>query len=320
MREEYTFRINRVLDYIEGNIDKALSLEKLADVASFSRFHFHRIFAAMVGETTNQFIQRIRVNKAAGQLAGYPDKSITAIALDCGFSGSATFARAFRERFGMSASEWRDAYRNDSNIRMMDSNNDQSLGNKSEDYSISTSYNQDTNQIKWRVEMKGESKLVAEVEVKDIPEFTVAYIRHIGPYMGLGELFAGLFGRLMQWAGPRGLLASPDFKCLTIYHDDPELVEEEKQRISICFSVPEDTAVDGEIGKMKVPAGKYAMAHFEIDPAQYGDAWTAVCGGWLPESGYQPADGLVYELYLNNPEEHPEKKHIVEICIPVKPL
>jgi len=242
LREEYTFRINRVLDYIERNIDKTLSLAKLADVASFSRFHFHRIFAAMVGETTNQFIQRLRINKAAGQLAGYPNKSITAIALDCGFSGSATFARAFRDRHGMSASEWRDAYNNNnSNISKMNSNNDQPVGNIGKDYNVSTSYNQDTNQIKWRVEMKDESKLKAEVVVKDIPEFTVAYIRHTGPYMGDGE--------------------------------------------------------------------------------QFGDAWAAVCGGWLPESGYQPADtGLVYELNLNNPEEHPEKKHIVEICIPVKPL
>jgi len=167
--------------------------------------------------------------------------------------------------------------------------------------------------------MNSENKLKAEVVVKDIPEFTVAYIRHTGPYMGDGELFGRLFGKLMQWAGPRGLLASPDFKCLTIYHDDPELVEQDKQRISISISVPEDTAVDGEIGKMNVPAGKYAMAHFEIDPAQYGDAWTAACA-WFTESGYQPADGYVYEQYLNNPEEHPEKKHIVEICMPVKPL
>ncbi|MFA5384645.1 MAG: GyrI-like domain-containing protein [Eubacteriales bacterium] len=30
--------------------------------------------------------------------------------------------------------------------------------------------------------------------------------------------------------------------------------------------------------------------------------------------------GISYELYLNNPEEHPEKKHLVDIYIPVKPL
>lgn len=42
--------------------------------------------------------------------------------------------------------------------------------------------------------------------------------------------------------------------------------------------------------------------------------------GWSPESGYQPDDRPAFELYLNDPKEHPEGKHIVEICAPVKPL
>jgi AraC family transcriptional regulator len=45
--EEYRSRINRVIDYIEANIDRDLSLPELAEVAHFSPFHFHRIFRAM---------------------------------------------------------------------------------------------------------------------------------------------------------------------------------------------------------------------------------------------------------------------------------
>ena len=43
-------------------------------------------------------------------------------------------------------------------------------------------------------------------------------------------------------------------------------------------------------------------------------------GGWMPESGYQPDDRLCYELNHNDPKEHPDHKHIVDICVPVKPL
>ena len=57
LREEYNSRINRVIDYIEANLSKELSLKELADVAHFSPFHFHRIFGAMVGETLNGFIK-----------------------------------------------------------------------------------------------------------------------------------------------------------------------------------------------------------------------------------------------------------------------
>lgn len=319
---EYKSRINRVIDYIEANIDKDLSLERLAGVASFSPFHFHRIFAAMTGETLNQYIQRIRIEKAAARLISNPKKSITEIALDCGFSGSSPFARAFRDIFSMSASQWRSGgYLRDSKIGETDSKKSQLPGNIGKDFVISSYYTEGEirNQI-WRIKMKEKNHIQAEVEVKDIPEFHVAYIRHVGPYAGDVELFGRLFGKLATWAGPRGLLNSPDARFISVYHDSPEVTDESKLRTSICITVPEDTPVEGEIGKMTIAGGKYAVARFEIASDEYPDAWDAVFGGWMPESGYQPDDGPCYELYLNNPEEHPERKCIVEICVPVKPL
>ena len=113
MKEEYVSRINRVIDHIESNLDAPLPLEQLAKIAHFSRFHFHRIFGAMVGETVNQFVQRKRVEKAASQLIHIPKKSVTEIALDCGYTSPATFARAFKNHFGMSASDWRAGGRSD---------------------------------------------------------------------------------------------------------------------------------------------------------------------------------------------------------------
>ena len=167
--------------------------------------------------------------------------------------------------------------------------------------------------------MKGK-EMQANVEVKDLSRMHVAYVRHIGPYKGDEELFARLFNKLMTWAGPRGLLQFPETKVLAVYHDDPDITDESRLRTDACISVPADTTVDGEIGKMTIPGGKYAVAHFEIRPDQYEDAWNAVFAGWLPESGYQPDDRLCYEMYLNDPKEHPEGRCIVDICVPVKPL
>jgi AraC family transcriptional regulator len=78
--------------------------------------------------------------------------------------------------------------------------------------------------------------------------------------------------------------------------------------------------VEGEIGKTVIPAGKNAIAHFEINPSQYAEIWNAVYGVWLPESGYQPDDRPCFEIYLNDPRNHPEGKSIVDIYVPVKPL
>ena len=159
-----------------------------------------------------------------------------------------------------------------------------------------------------------------DVRVEDLPETTVAYVRHVGPYKGDSELFKGLFTRLFQWAGSRNLLRFPETQALSIYHDDPEVTDEEKLRTSVGISVPPDTAVSGEVGKLTLAEGRYAQVRFELLPDQYQAAWEAVYHDWLPKSGFQPDDGPPFERYLNNPEDHPEGKHIVEICLPVKPL
>lgn len=321
MRAEYLSRINRVIDYIESHINEELSLHEIADVAHFSPFHFHRIFGAMVGETLNQFIQRLRIERAANQLVNNPRKSITAIAFDCGFAGSASFSRSFKQHFQMSPSRWRAGghieFRKMSKMNRKDgqlkSNEWKDYGAPSE-YLVIDNFNQT-----WRVEMK--DKMSVNVEVKEMPEFTVAYLRHIGPYAGDSALFERLFTKLFQWAGARDLMKFPETNVLAVYHDDPEVTPEDKLRMSACITVPAETVVDGEIGKMTVPGGKFAVAHFELSGSdEYGPAWNALMGGWLPESGYQPDDRLCYEMYHNNPKEHPEGKHIVDICLPVKPL
>lgn len=315
-RRIYQARINRVMDYIQTHLDEELRLEELARLAEFSAFHFHRIFRALTGEPLFQFILRLRLERAAAQLLSNPNKSITDIALDCGFSGSAPFARAFRETFAMTASQWR---------RGKQSKNDQTPGKNSQiqgklrqDCRITLHYHQG-NQILWRLNMI-QKKLQAQVEVKELPDMTVAYVRHTGPYKNDAELFRTLFTKLMSWAGPRGLLNFPQTKTMAVYHDDPGITEESKQRVSCCITVPPDTRVSDEIGLMTIPKGKYAMGRFELSVGEYEDAWNALFSDWLPQSGWQCDDRPCFELYHNNCEEHPEKKSILDICIPVKPM
>ena len=156
-----------------------------------------------------------------------------------------------------------------------------------------------------------------EAEVKELPERTVACIRHVGPYNEIGKAIEKVFA----WAGPKGLIQFPKTQLLAVYHDDPSNVDTSELRSDACLSVPEGTEVDGEAKTMKIPGGLFAVAHVEIDVTQYGEAWDKLVGEWIPESGYEPdypSDRLCYDLYLNDPDQHPEKKHIVDICEPVR--
>lgn len=317
---EYISRINRVIDYIEQNIHKELVLSNLAEIANFSKYHFHRIFLGITGETLYVFIQRIRLEKAASLLLTNQTLSITEISFETGFASSATFARAFKEKFKISASAWRSKYTNqNSNLSKMISNSDQSNGNRGQEtQKISFYIDPVTNNQIWRIKKMDKSQV--NVEIKELQEMTVAYVRHIGPYQGNSDLFENMFTKLFKWAGARDLLKFPETKTMAVYHDNPGITDESKLRTSMCITISPDTDVDGEIGKMNVEGGKHAVGHFELNADEYEQAWKLIYGDWLPQSGYQPDDKPPFEIYHNDPNEHPQKKHIVDICIPVKPL
>jgi len=120
--------------------------------------------------------------------------------------------------------------------------------------------------------------------------------------------------------GPRGFLRFPETKALAVYHDNPDITETDKLRSGACITVPPETAAEGEIGRMKIGGGLFAVTRFEIAPSEFGEAWNALMRDWLPESGCQPDNRMCYEVYLNDPKDHPQGKFIIDICEPIRPL
>jgi len=294
-RQEYVGRINRVLDYVRENTAGDLRLETVARVANFSPYHFHRIFKAIVGETLNDYVRRLRAQRAASQLIHNPTLTITEIAGGGGYSSSSAFSREFRQHFGLSATQFRAGGRN-SLDRFREELVDQG-------FAMQSKHSERTD-------------MVFRVEAREEPERLVAYVRHVGDYGRIGEAFQ----RLARWAGPRRLFRNPETRMLSVYHDNPDVTPVAKLRADACITVPAGTKVKRDIGLMTLPGGAYAAAYVEIDDTQYGEAWDRLFSDWLPESGYQPDDRPCYELYLNDPRKHPQRRHIVEICEPIRPL
>lgn len=310
-RREYLARIHRAQDYIEENLGGALLLETIAQAANFSPFHFHRLYTALTGETLYQFILRVRLERAASALLQKPDEAVTSIAIDLRFSSSATFARAFKATFGVSASAYR---------RAALSKQGKTLGKDGKVSASGAGYAARVNSdsTPWSVTMK---KIQAKsIEVRDLPAKHLAYVRHVGPYAGDSALFERLFATVFSWAGPRGLYLPGQSEVITVYHDNPDITDQDKLRVSAGITVAAGTPVGGGIGLLDIPAGKYVCAQFEIDVTEFGAAWDAVCVDWLPQSGWQPGDGPCYECCLNDHKQHPEGKFIVEIRMSVKPL
>ncbi len=322
LAEEYRGRINRVMDHIERHMDSSFTLEELADIANFSKFHFSRIFWAMTGETPFGFLIRIRMEKAASLLLMNPKESISEIAYLCGYSSLPVFSRNFKSHFNLSASEWRSKFLdNPEGLASFHRNNHQTNRNPGQTdrknhqagLSAANYFSQQYEPLKWRTNME----LNKGLEIKEFPKTTIAYVRHTGPYKGNEELFEKLYGELFAWAGPRDLANQPDLKTFNVYHDDPGVTDEEKLRLSVGLSVPPETKVDGQIGKMDLDGGKYVVARFELGPMDYEKAWGWLFGEWFPPSGFQPADGPCFEMCGDKVDDD---LHKVDICVPVKPM
>ncbi len=152
------------------------------------------------------------------------------------------------------------------------------------------------------------------VEIKEMPAFHVAGIRHLGAYTQIG----GAFGKLFEWAGPAGVLG-PTTTTLGVYWDNPEETPEPELRSDACVTVPEGMNIEtAGVATQVIPGGKYAVYHTEIFDNKFGEAWDEVLCQWLPTSGYEYDARVCYEIYLNNAMEDPDQKWILDICIPIK--
>ncbi|MEW6254654.1 MAG: AraC family transcriptional regulator [Pseudomonadota bacterium] len=100
------FRMRRVIEYINDNLETDISLADLSAIACLSRHHFARAFRSAVGVPPHRFISSLRLQRAQDMLVHTPF-SLAEIAYACRFSSQSTFTRAFRRHVGVSPGEYR---------------------------------------------------------------------------------------------------------------------------------------------------------------------------------------------------------------------
>ena len=106
-KQEYLLRINKVTDYIHNNIDQPLPLQKMAGIACFSPFHFHRVFTILTGETPTDYIKRTRIEKAAQLLKRNKEQTTTENTRQSNYSSLSLLNRNINQKFKMTIREFR---------------------------------------------------------------------------------------------------------------------------------------------------------------------------------------------------------------------
>ena len=291
---EYTQRINRVTDYLRKNLDRQVKLSELAKVACFSEFHFHRIFSAVTGETLNDFTNRLRLEKAA-RLLRYTDHSLTDIALDCGFSSSATFSRAFRSAYDTSPSQFR----------------------KSGEIKKSKICKELFSAQDYLLPMSAEEKRGAfPVRLIDVPERQVAYIRVTNAFE-MDRVIAAL-KTLIEWAKAQDIFSQGILFGMSV--DDPHVTPKHLYLYEVCLasSLPFE-CMEG-MSKLKMPAMRYAATRVCGDIRTVTTATDYLFRGWLINSDYEPEHAPGLEIFLDKENAMDWSHFELELCIPVRKL
>ncbi len=112
--EKYADKFRMILKYIEKNYMYDITLDDLADIAGYSKYHFSRIFKKYSSTTFITYLNQRRI-KAAELLLLDEDMSVTDAAMQVGFSSLTTFNRVFKELKGCTPSEFRKLYRMENN-------------------------------------------------------------------------------------------------------------------------------------------------------------------------------------------------------------
>lgn len=289
-RAEYRNRIEQVVVFITEHLSEPLDLAKIAAQSHFSPYHFHRIFQGAMSETPQEYVNRVRMERAANYLMKNQKMSVTDIALACGYSSSSTFARAFKQHFGVSAREYASG-------RYLRSLTDAC------NTAVCT--------------MAQGEKPAWDVDMKMIPPLHLAYLANLKGYEL--PLICETWERLDRWAVAHAVYRADTIR-LGISMDDPLITPVEKCRYLAGITIPSEIKKDRLVGILDVPAMNCAVFHVELVKEQIQDYYRSVYRDWLPDSGLQPADFPCYEVYLQTPDNPGEGTYRMDIHIPVVPI
>lgn len=105
-RMEERVEVGRVIEHILSNLDEKITVEHLASIARLSPSHFARLFRKETGKAPIEYVNALRLERAKKMLrAG--DRSVTEIAMVCGFGSPSYLSSCFQKEFKMTPSAFR---------------------------------------------------------------------------------------------------------------------------------------------------------------------------------------------------------------------
>ncbi|MFP6562172.1 GyrI-like domain-containing protein [Paraburkholderia sp. B3] len=279
----YTKRFDTVLAYIDTNLEGDLSVDALSRVANFSKFHFHRQFAAYVGVPVARYVQLLRLRRAARRLAAREPCTVLDAALDAGFDSPEAFSRAFRRAFGRAPSAFR----------------------RHPGWEIWSA----TFVVPYL-----SRKLTMQVRIVDFAETRVAALEHCGPPGLVNESVR----KFIDWRKQSGQSPLASSRTFGIPRNNPDTTPGEAFRFDICGEMAEPVAPNDQgVRALTIPGGRCAVVRHTGSTDHIGETIYPIYRDWLPGSGEELRDHPLFFHYLSVFPETPQDQWQTDIYIPL---
>lgn len=273
--------VNKSLSYIYKNISTNITLDELARLNSVSRYHFHRIFKEETKQNVFERISAIRLQKAASFLIINRYSSISEIKDLCGYSSHSSFIKAFKNRFNVTPSQWREgAYKN----------------YLQRDLKFDEKINSDFFDIKPIIGVA--------------PKRVCAYIRH----KGYDSSISIVWERLIAYAYEKEINNTVQ---LGIFHDNPLITPYDECHYVAALEVDDSFISTNSISSLEIEESLCAIFHYE---GKYGDVvklMEYIYTFWLRDSGYESTSFPAYVIYHKNHFLKDNGSFIIDCYIPI---
>lgn len=279
----YTRRFDATLAYIDANLEGDLSVDALSRIANFSKFHFHRQFAAYVGVPVARYVQLMRLRRAAHRLASQESCTVLDAALDAGFDSPEAFSRAFKRSFGMAPSAFR----------------------------------QHPNWQVWSatfVVPYFSRKLNMQVRIVDFSATRIATLEHRGPIGLINESVR----RFIDWRKESGQSPLATSRTFGIPHSNPDTTPGDEFRFDICGEIDEPVKPNTYgVRELVIPGGRCAVVRHVGNTDHIGETIYPIYRDWLPQSGEELRDHPLFFHYLSVYPETPQDQWQTDIYVPL---
>lgn len=307
--KNYQQRFEKVLHYIDQNLENDIRIKTLSNLACFSPFHFHRQFSAYIGQPLHQYIQINRLHKAAFQLIYRQHLSIGDIASIASFSNGESFSRAFKELLLQSPSQYRKSPKispwlveQQTNIKINDNSESKLKSN--------------LKLTKVRENMFDNSPTknsLSTISIVDFPETKIALYQHIGsPHKIMASV-----QHFIEWRKAHHTPPSQS-KTYNLVYGEPNQINEDEFRFDIGAQV--NVSIEKNefnvVNKL-IPAGRCAKYRHIGSDKFLNKSFNLLYGKWLPQSGEMLRNFPCILERIKMFPDVPETEAVIDIYLPL---